>query len=407
MLMRQRGAPPVDLATGLPVAPLARAEVLQVAAAYAEGHHLAGSPAWVREVRVDQWSVQSAPRNQPAQLVALGDRAGTELYINGSSGEIFQQTQARERMLGWFGAIPHWLYPTILRSNAALWSQVVIWTSLAGTFLAVTGLCVGITRWRWRGSQSSSSPFRGWWYWHHVAGLVFGLVVLTWVASGLLTMNPWGLLEGNGADARLRARLAGDVPASELQRVLRSFSAQPGGGGFVELQSAPLAGRLYVVASRADGTATRLDAEGNPAPLALADVQRVLDRSALPLESITRLDTGDSYYYGAGIELPAFRVVLADPGRTRLYFGASTARITVVDADGRWLRWIERGLHQLDLPGIQSRPLWDIIVLLLLAGASVSCITGSWMAIQRARRDIARLAQAFQSLHTTRRNPRT
>ncbi len=26
----------------------------------------------------------------------------------------------------------------------------------------------------------SVSPFRGWWYWHHVTGLAFGLLTLTW-----------------------------------------------------------------------------------------------------------------------------------------------------------------------------------------------------------------------------------
>ena len=39
------------------------------------------------------------------------------------------------RVLNWLGAVPHWLYPTILRQDATLWSQVVIWTSLIGTFL--------------------------------------------------------------------------------------------------------------------------------------------------------------------------------------------------------------------------------------------------------------------------------
>jgi hypothetical protein len=309
-------------------------------------------------------------------------------------------------MLSWLGAIPHWLYPTVLRDNAKVWSQVVIWTAVAGVFLVATGLWVGITRWRWRGSQASSSPFKGWWYWHHVAGLVFGLALLTWVSSGLLTMNPWGLLEGSGIDARLRAQLAGDVRMPDLQRLVRNLSARPGNSGFVQLESAPFDGRLYFVASRPDGSAARLDADARPAPLSLAAARGALERARIPLLSIAPIDEGDSYYYGDGAELPAFRAVLADAGGTRLYLGAGTGRITVVDAAGRWSRWIERGLHQLDFPGIQSRPLWDFIVLLLLAGTSVSCVTGSWMAIQRARRDIRRLAPSASSLHPIRRNPR-
>ena len=48
-----------------------------------------------------------------------------------------------------------------------------------------------------RGSSTSKiSPYRGWFYWHHIAGLLFGIVTMTWAFSGLLSMNPWGFLEG-------------------------------------------------------------------------------------------------------------------------------------------------------------------------------------------------------------------
>lgn len=43
-----------------------------------------------------------------------------------------------------------------------------------------------------------------------------------------------------------------------------------------------------------------------------------------------------------------------------------------------------------DMRGLRQRALWDIVVLLLLTGVSVLCITGSWLAIQRVRRDLSR-----------------
>ena len=61
-----------------------------------------------------------------------------------------QLTTRFQRFWGWLGAVPHWLYPTILRQDGALWSQVVICTSLIGCFLTVTGLWVGIARLRRR-----------------------------------------------------------------------------------------------------------------------------------------------------------------------------------------------------------------------------------------------------------------
>jgi len=55
-------------------------------------------------------------------------------------------TTGTERFWSWLGTIPHWLYFTQLRSNVVLWTEVMIWTSILGTFLAVLGLCLGITQ---------------------------------------------------------------------------------------------------------------------------------------------------------------------------------------------------------------------------------------------------------------------
>ncbi|MEJ0098331.1 MAG: PepSY domain-containing protein [Pseudomonadota bacterium] len=388
-VLRRPNVVPIDLASGTPLRRLPQEEVLRVASDYGTQLGLHVQPRWLEEVRVDQWSIQSAGRNQPAQHVALDDAAGTELYINGRTGEIFQQTTRRERVLSWFGAVPHWLYPTVLRRNGPLWSQVVIWTSVIGTFLTFTGLYVGISRLRRRRSASASvSPFRGWWYWHHITGLVFGVLTLTWVFSGLLTMNPWGLLEGSEVGAQLQPRLAGEPPVAELRQFLQGV---PGlrSGEYTQLRARPFGGRLFVLAYRADGSVDRLDAMARPAPLALQDVQQVLAGLDTHLASVDTLADGDVYYYARGdaVELPVYRATLEDAQHTRVYIGAKTGNFRIVDRDARQARWLEDGLHGLDFPGLQRRPLWDIIVLLLLAGVTASCITGGWMAIQRIRRD--------------------
>jgi hypothetical protein len=165
-----------DLVTGASVPELDAAQILAVAAEYARGHRIDGEPRWGGIVEVDQWTVQTARRNRPAYRVIFDDAARTEIYVSGASGEVFQDTNRRERVLAWLGAVPHWLYLTQLRRNGSLWSQVVISTSLVGTFLTVTGLYVGIARLKRRRDGRLGSPFRGWWYWHHVSGLVFGVL---------------------------------------------------------------------------------------------------------------------------------------------------------------------------------------------------------------------------------------
>jgi uncharacterized iron-regulated membrane protein len=389
-VLRQAGTLPFELDSGAPLHGLPRAELLQIAADHAAHRGIAAVPAWVEEVGIDQWSIQGANRNRPVQRIALRDAAATELYINGATGEIFQDTSRRERILSWFGAVPHWLYPTVLRRNGPVWAQVVIWTSLIGTFLAVTGLYVGISRLQRR--AASFSPFRGWWYWHHLAGLVFGVLVLSWVFSGLMTMNPWGLLIGSDGRTRVSAQLAGTPPVGELRQFLQAVPTRLADGEFVQLESQPLGGRLFVLARRADGSTLRLDAAARPAPLATAELEQVLKGLDTGVQSLALLSREDAYYYGhkRHSELPVWRAILDDAEHTRLYLLPATGEFQVVDHDGRWARWLYVGPHSLDFAGLRRRPLWDVVTLLLLAGATAVCVTGSWMAIQRVRKDLSR-----------------
>jgi uncharacterized iron-regulated membrane protein len=390
-VLRQNGATPMQLRTGAPQKPLTQAQLLEVAGQFARGRELSAEAAWVGEVEVDQWSIQGAAQNRPAHHLALHDADRSEIYINGATGEIFQDTTRRERVLSWLGAIPHWLYFTGLRSNGPLWSQVVIWTAVLGTFLTATGLYVGISRLQRRDKADRSvSPFRGWWYWHHLLGLVFGVLALTWVFSGLLTMNPWGLLDSDGG-AAIRPQLRGEATNSELRRFLQAAPSQLAGGEFAQLQGEVRDGKLQVIARRADGSTLRLDADAKPDPLDAATLERWVRGLPTGLRSFERLEATDAYYYGhkSGATLPVYRAILDDPGRTRLYIDPSTGALRVVDTQVRRSRWLIGALHSLDLRGLRVRPIWDIAVWLFLAGVTALAITGSWMALKRIRADLS------------------
>lgn len=390
-VLRQPGVAPIRLISGTPIEPLSQDDLRQIAAEYAARRGLSGAnPEWLGEITVDQWSIQSAYSNRPVQHLALRDAAGTEIYINGATGEIFQDTNRRERVLAWLGAIPHWLYPTALRANGALWTQVVIWTATLGTFLTVTGLYVGIARLRRRRQDGRlASPFRGWWYWHHILGLVFGIITLTWMFSGLMTMTPWGLMQTDGG-AGLRAQLRGSATVGELRQFLEAAPARLDGGDFVQLQGDAAGGRLQVIARRADGSTERLDSAAQPDPLQADAVKQWLTALDTPVASFERLDSPDTYYYGhkSVVELPVYRVILADAAHTRLYVSPTTGSVRVVDGAIRQSRWLVGAMHNLNLPGLRSRPLWDIVTLLLLAGVSALAITGAWMALKRIRADL-------------------
>jgi hypothetical protein len=93
--------------------------------------------------QTDQWTVGHLFRDRPLFRFAFDDPERTNIYVSGTAGQVVLWTTATQRFWNWLGAIPHWLYFADLRNNVALWSQIVIWTSIAGTFLTVTGLYLG------------------------------------------------------------------------------------------------------------------------------------------------------------------------------------------------------------------------------------------------------------------------
>ena len=153
---------------------------------------------------------------------------------------------------------------TALRSDGPLWSETVIWASIVGTFLTVLGLYLGVAQFR-RGKDAKLSPYRGLFYWHHLSGLVFGVFALTFVLSGLVSMNPWGFLDGRGGGGET-GRLEGPLPAwGEVRASLAAVREQSANA--LSLTTAPLAGKLFWLATYADGTVRRLDASGDAASL--------------------------------------------------------------------------------------------------------------------------------------------
>jgi hypothetical protein len=385
-----------DLSTGKAIATLSPADIRAIATGFARQSGIAGAPLSVAPTAMDQWTVQTFRRNQPLYRIDYDDPAATILYVAGNSGEAVQQTTRFERFWGWLGAVPHWLYPTILRQDGEAWSQVVIWTSLIGCFLTVTGLWVGISRLRRRRDRSIGSPYSGLWWWHHMFGLFFGLLTLTWVASGLFSMNPWGFLDSMAGFAESR-RLAGTVTWGDVRDALSRPGALP--PGTVRMESAPLGGRIFLVAVGQGGRMTRFDSAGRPEPLREGALKAAL-RNGPPVDSLEKLGSEDDYYYTHKfpLKLPVWRVILSDAEQTRLYIDPDSGRLVrAFDRNGRGFRWLQDGLHSLDFPVLRSRPLWDIVVLPLLLAVTLVCGTGTWMSFRKVGRDIRRLRRRIRA----------
>ncbi|THD77367.1 MAG: peptidase [Phenylobacterium sp.] len=376
--VRPAGASPqvFDLVRGAPLALLDRDRALAAASGYSAGVGAARADMVAR----DQWTVTGEFKAlRPFWRVRLADRAATDLYISARTGELAQRTTAAGRLLNWLGPIPHWLYPAILRQDGRLWSQVVIWTSLAGTLLTAGGLYLGWTAWR----PSRLTPYRGPMAWHHLAGLFVGLLTLTWVASGLVSMNPWGFLES--PEDPTAGRLAGPPPGWGEARA--ALIAGLAAGPARQVRLAPFAGRLFVMS---DGR--RLDAGGHAASLTPQALAAAAGRLG-PVAGQGMIAAGDAYYFThhEPVRLPAWRVITAD-GRRAYVDPASGELLASVDASARGYRWLHMGLHRLDFaPGFDRGPAWAMAMIALLAAVTFGVGAGVWLGLRRAAHDLRRI----------------
>jgi hypothetical protein len=382
----------VDLVRGTPIQIDAdRARAIALAAA----QRIVGHPSPLidaEQIGGDQWTIGLAA-DAPLFRFAFGDADRTAVYVSSKTGQILLWTTATQRFWNWVGAIPHWLYFASLRGHVVLWSQILVSAAMLGTFLTAVGLYLGIAQIR---SRTNFSPYRGWLYWHHVAGLLFGIATLAWVLSGLISMNPWGLL-AERFDREAQRRLAGPMPQwHDVRASLDAVRTRSAVVDAVRIVSAPLAGRLYWLAKRSDGTTARFDAAGNVADVnasEVADAARAVAGSA-DISQATMLSEEDSYYFRSNdsIELPIYRVILNDGDHTRYYIDPKTgALVQHVDRNGRWYRWLFGGLHRVDFaPWVRARPVWDIVVLILMMGGLSLAVAGAYLAAARVRKDFSR-----------------
>jgi uncharacterized iron-regulated membrane protein len=144
----------------------------------------------------------------------------------------------------------------------------------------------------------------------------------------------------------------------------------------------------------------RYSTRGALAALSQNEIEQAVHNLGVPILNAGLLHTEDAYYYGhkREVTLPVYRVELDDAQQTRLYINPETGQVRSVDGIRRLSRWFRSGLHDFDFGWMRARPVWDIVVILLLAGVTLVCATGTVMAFRRIRRD-------FLSLSSRRRAP--
>lgn len=354
----------------------------------------------VERVERDQWTVAGGfDRYRPLWKVTLDRPDGTILYVASTTGTVVLDTHGGERFWNWIGSVPHWIYPTLLRQDQPLWRQVVLWTSGAGIVGAVSGMWIGVLRMRLRRRYRIGriSPYRGWSWWHHVMGLFGGTMLVGWIVSGWLSVDPnrWFASAGLGDSARAAYAAAGTAPVIDWRRL----GDMPQAKDARRMQMRWVDGTPLLALSRPDREDAVLDARTlRPmtfAPRRLIRAARRLVPGA-PVERVEWLTAPDAYWYEAKgtVELPVLRIRFADGAHNWVTISPRTgALLSEMDARRRLYRWLFDGLHRWDFNGLMTRrPLWDIWMGFWLTIGTILSSSGVVLAIRRLRRPVNRSA---------------
>lgn len=369
-------------------ASVASADVaIAIARAYAGRRGLdAAHATTVARADYDQWSVPNGfDFHRPLFRVALGDAAGTEIYVSSRTGEVMLDTARSERGWNWVGSVLHWIYPAVLRSNWALWDQVVSALSLVALIAAVLGAVLGVVRIRLRGGQFSS-PYRDWHALHHIIGLVATVFVLTWIFSGWLSMDH-GRLFSRGQLIPAEAGVASAVPD---WRAAPSLDQRPMSPSVREVEWFGFNGSVYrrERTSLGNQTLTKAGAPVRDRQMAFLDGQDVLSlttRLAAGCGAASVLADNDDYPARSSVPgAPVYRSRCGD-----LWFdidGADGSVLQRLDASRRAYRWFYGALHTLDFPVLMAHPrLRDVLIVGLCALGLVFSITGIVIGWRRLR----------------------
>ncbi len=395
---------------------------------------MAGTEYSVSELsHVDQWTVYPASEPYlPFQRVSLNDKDRTTYYVSERTGTIYLRTTRRERILAWFGAIPHWWYVRALRANDSLWRNVMVAAAGWGIVVCLTGIVTGLLRYspsrrfRFPGPRYSSIPYVGWKRWHHLFGLIFGLFTFTWIFSGLMTMNPGHWSPGpepTQSEIRSFAGSSLDFAAFQLtpSEAASHFSAcfppreleliMFGGHAYYVARGAALRFGLMSAAIRpGDDPATQQCRLTIPQSEFVAAGERIASDG--PLKNVSLLRSFDAYYRDNARThekpLPVLRLRFGDKKETWLYVNPVTASIEERYTDrSRLERWLYQGIHDFDFPFLYyRRPAWDLIVILLSLGGLTLSITGvvltyKYLAKRLPRKRRATAAREPEKITTT------
>ncbi|MCT4643818.1 MAG: hypothetical protein N4A74_02440 [Carboxylicivirga sp.] len=328
----------------------------------------------------------------------LDDAKGTQLYVSASKGCIVQETTSLSRTMAWFGAIPHWMYFKALRLKVQLWSSVVIWISAIGCIACLSGLIVGLVRLR----KGKISPYRkATLRWHHISGLTFGLIVFSFILSGLMSLADvptWLVSKEKDFDYNSVWNSSDRTITKEATLNLYEILSQKANNKRIICRNAM--GRIfYEVYTKSPNQSECyiVDEQVKPLPAIESTFIENWMAEALPHKqySIHFVQDYTNYYQPSkryDLPLPVCCLNLKDEFQTKLFVCPKTGRLLkVVNNSSRLGWWLYKGLHTFKFSFMSGYEGWRQLWMILISiGGTIVSITSFILGIKMIRKKISK-----------------
>ena len=216
--------------------------------------------------------------------------------------------------------------------------------------------------------------------WHHILGLFAGVIVMSWIVSGWLSMDHGRLFSTpNPTPGQVNAVRGGSFGEVSSKANIADLSKYPTA---VEFRVHGFAGSPVIVGKNQKGTLNAPILE----PLRVADVvANAFPEATVEKWGVVPLDDRYTQLREGGLPSGTIRVEVSDPRQTWVHIdGHSGEILSTIDRSRRVYRWLYNGLHSLDIPGlVNQRPLWDVVMLILLLTGFAASSTGVVIGIKR------------------------
>ncbi len=381
----------VDALTGQPVSRFSSAELQHIANRWQSPHVYANQATLIDTLNaIDVWLIGVMPfKEYPIYHYDLNDTVGSELYLSSRTGRPLQLTDTKSRFWAWVGAIPHWIYITKLRATGRQpWTNTVLWISGFGIAMTLSGLIIGLRSVclahrrivRKKGISPYAKPLLRW---HHLAGLCFGLFVLTWIFSGFMSLADapqliWPTHEKHSARDVYADSLQLNRFTLDINHVLATDDVRR-----VEWLQMGTHCFYHVWTATDEYLVNATDSFPRRTTLTSRLCESIIGGKA------EIIDHYDNYYISQKrqLPLPVCRVKVDDADQSTYYINPKTGDCRYYNSNRRAGKWMYTGLHALNIPFFVEHPTLrkSILWALLLGGTAVS-VTGLLLSIRYVRR---------------------